>query len=227
MRILLATPTRGRPENFRQMVHSARRTANQPELLSITARIDLDDPHRTDYTGLRGCNIIQGERVRLPQAWNQIVERRHFDIVMMCADDLLFRTTGWDDDVRSVFEIWPDRIGMVYADDGIHGQRLATHSFISKEWVDAVGYYLPDSLHGDFVDNFLHTLANGVGRVAYLPRVYIEHLHPLVHKAAMDDTYDYRLTGEGPAQAQAAWKKLLDSPEIPAAIERLKGAMSE
>lgn len=226
MRILLATPTRGRPGRFQHMVRSARLTANQSDQLSIVARIDRDDPKRKEYSTERGYTVMQGKRVRLPQAWNEIASTQRYDILMMCADDLVFRTTGWDDDVRAAFEQWPDRVGMVYADDGLHGQRLATHSFVSKEWIDAVGYYLPESLYGDFVDNFLHTLANSIGRTIYLPRVYIEHLHPLIRKAEMDDTYAYRLTGKGPQMAQDAWKRILVNDTIPNAVEALKGAMS-
>lgn len=226
MRILLATPTRSRPGRFKHMVRSARHTASQNDKLAIVGRIDRDDPKRREYTSSVGYQIIQGKRVRLPQAWNEIAERHRYDILMMCADDLVFRTTGWDDEVRAVFEHWPDRIGMVYADDGYQGAKMSTHSFVSKEWVNAVGYYLPDSLHGDFVDNFLASLAKSIDRAIYLPRVFIEHHHPFARKAEMDDTYAYRLTGEGPQMAQDAWNEVLANDTIPKAVEALKGAMS-
>ena len=226
MRILLATPTRGRPESFIEMARSARATASKSEDLMIVGRVDRDDPKRRGYFTERGFVTWQGKRKKLPQIWNEIVEMARFDIVMMCADDLRFRTTRWDDEVRAVFEQWPDRIGMVYTDDGIHGQKLATHSFVSKEFIQAVGYYLPPNLTGDFVDNWLHTLAVSIGRAAYLPRVYIEHLHPIVGKAPMDDTYGYRLTGDGPPKAQEEWKKVLASGEIEKAIGKLRKATS-
>jgi len=190
----------------------------------IVGRVDRDDPTRRGYFTERGFVTWQGVRKNLPQIWNEIVGMTRYDIVMMCADDLRFRTTNWDDEVRAVFDHWPDRIGMVYTDDGIHGQALATHSFVSKEFIEAVGYYLPPNLTGDFVDNWLHLLSSEIGRAIYLPRVYIEHLHPLVGKAEMDDTYSYRLVGEGPAKAQAAWDMVLASGEIDRAVEKLREA---
>lgn len=226
MRILLATPTRGRPESFSAMVHTARATASNNEHLAIVARVDRDDPQRGGYFWERGYSVIQGKRERLPVLWNEIVSEYRYDIVMMAADDIRFRTTGWDDEVRFAFKQWPDGIGLAYPDDGIHGQRLATHSFVSRQFVDTVGFYLPATLTGDFVDNWLHTLARVVGREAYLPRVYIEHLHPIVGKAQMDDTYNYRLTGNGPAKAQKAWKEVIESGLPIRAIEKLKGAIS-
>jgi hypothetical protein len=227
MRILLATPTRGRAASFKEMVRSARRTANHPEQLHVVARIDKDDPVRGGYMTERGFTVMQGERVLLSQAWNEIADYYTYDILMMCADDIRFRTTGWDDDVVRGFEHWPDRIGLMYADDGIHGQKGATHSFVSRQWIDAVGYYLPPTLLGDYVDNWLMSLAASIGRAGYLPRCYIEHRHPLVGKASMDDTYAYRLSDDGRQQATAAWQQVLDSKEIGRAVEKLRGALSE
>jgi hypothetical protein len=204
------------------MVKSVQRTANHPELVRIVARLDADDPELGRY-----ANGLVGERVSLPLAWNELADGQKYDILMMCADDLRFRTTGWDDEVVRAFEQWPDRIGLVYTDDGIHGRNLATHSFVSRQWIEAVGFYLPKQLTGDFVDNWLHRLAASIGRVTYLPRVYIEHLHPIVGKAQMDDTYAYRLTGEGPRMAQDAWKGLVGSGAPEKALRRLRGAISE
>jgi hypothetical protein len=208
------------------MVRSARRTANHPEHLFVEARVDNDDPNRSGYFTEKGWTVRQGSRRRLPQLWNELAAGNNYDILMMGADDLRFRTTGWDDDVVKAFEQWPDRIGLVYADDGIQGQRLATHSFVTKEWVEAVGFYLPDTLHGDFVDNWLMSLAVNIDRTTYLERTYIEHLHPFVAKAPMDDTYSYRLAGFGPQIAHSAWQDLLATDAMPTAVQKLKGAMT-
>ena len=226
MRILLATPTRGRPARLKEMVHSARRTANHPEMLRIIARIDHDDKYRGGYLTERGYTLRQGDRVALPVAWNELAAENNYDILMMCADDLRFRTVGWDDDVVRAFEQWPDGIGLVYADDGIHGKKAATHSFVTKKWIDAVGYYLPPTLTGDFVDNWLMILAASVGRIAYLDRTYIEHRHPIANKASWDDTYTYRQSPSGRAKAGEAWEAVLDSGEVGAAVEKLRGVMS-
>ena len=223
MRILLACPSRGRPASFREMVKSARRTANHS--VRVMARLDGDDPELSRYHSIEHSTV--GDRVSLPHAWNEIADTRDYDILMMCADDLRFRTTGWDDEVVKTFEQWPDRIGLVYADDGVHGPRLATHSFVSRQWIEAVGFYLPEQLTGDFVDNWLHGLAQSINRITYLPRVYIEHLHPVVGKAQMDDTYAYRLTGEGPRMAQDAWKGVLGSGVPEEARRKLREAISE
>ena len=226
MRILLATPTRGRPDSFIEMVRSARATASKPQDLAIIARVDKDDPTRRGYFTERGFGVTQGKRLSLPRVWNEMAKTHRFDIFMMCADDIRFRTTGWDEEVRAAFEQWPDRIGHVYGDDGFQGERLATHSFVSKEWIEAVGYYLPEVLLGDYVDTFLHILAVNLGRSQYVPHVLTEHLHPFAGKAAMDDTYAYRHTGSGPSLQKAAWDKLVASGEIAKALNRLKAAIA-
>lgn len=224
MRILLATPTRSRPASFKEMVRSARKTASHPEHLRITARIDRDDPYKGGYFTERGFNVVQGDRVPLPVAWNELANTAPaYDILMMCADDLRFRTTGWDNDVVKAFEQWPDRIGLVYADDGIHGEKGATHAFVSRQFVEAVGYYLPSSLTGDFVDNWLLTLAINIERVQYLPRTYIEHRHPMAGKSEWDDTYRYRWDHR--QEAGALWQEVLKSGEVYRAVEKLKGAL--
>jgi hypothetical protein len=227
VRILLATPTRGRPASFKEMVRSARKTATHPEHLYIIARIDHDDPMRGGYLTERGYTLLQGQRVLLPVAWNEIASTAKYDILMMCADDLRFRTTGWDDDVVRAFEQWPDRIGLVYADDGIHGEKASTHAFVSKEWVQTVGYYLPPTLTGDFVDNWLMSLALNIDRKTYLDRVYIEHRHPMANKAAMDDTYSYRWNTAARGKASDLWDHVVSSGELEQAVGKLKEATSE
>jgi hypothetical protein len=125
--------------------------------------------------------------------------------------------------VVKAFEQWPDKIGLVYADDGIHGEKGATHAFVSRQWVEAVGYYLPEILTGDFVDNWLLTLAINIERVQYLPRTYIEHRHPMANKGQWDDTYRYRWDYRD--AAGELWQEVLRSGDVQVAINKLKGAM--
>ena len=215
--IQLAVPTRGRPDAFNRMVKSALTTAVDPESILIVARVDTDDP--SPYEN-EHAEIRRGPRRSLGTAFDQASEGPG-EIVMMCADDIRFRTEGWDKQVREAFEVWDDRIGLVYGRDGIHDQALATHGFVSRTWIDTVGCFVPSQLVGDFPDMWLTELASKAKRIQYLPEVYTEHLHPIAQKASMDDTYRDR---PGPVQARARYMQLHSSGRFNEALERLETA---
>jgi hypothetical protein len=217
--IQLAVPTRGRPEAFNRMVKSALETAVDPDSLLIIARVDDDDPseYQNDHAEIRS-----GPRRSLGTAFDQASEGPG-EIVMMCADDIRFRTEGWDKQVREAFETWDDRVGLVYGRDGIHDQQLATHGFVSRAWIEAVGCFVPAQLIGDYPDMWLTELASRARRIQYLPEVYTEHLHPVVQKAAMDDTYRDR---PGPVQARARYTQLHSSGRFNEALDRLEAIIA-
>jgi hypothetical protein len=128
------------------------------------------------------------------KVYNIQVQDRHeyvvsCGLVANCGDDIIFRTQGWDTLVRQHINSYPDKIAFVHGMDGIQNEKLGTHGFLHRNWVKAVGYFVPPYFSCDYNDTWLTDVSNMIGRRVYEPRIYTEHMHWAVGKQPRDQTY--------------------------------------
>lgn len=196
--ISILTPTRGRPDNITRLIDSALGTALQPSLIEFVFYVDYDDPtsdsaiERASIAGARTMTIA-GERIVLSEMWNVCARAAHADVMMHCGDDIIFRSDNWDEYVLGEFDNYPDGIVLVHGRDGYQDERLATHGFRHRNWIDVVGNFVPPYFSSDYNDTWVTEVADRLGRRCYLPAVYTEHMHPVVHKGPLDKTHQERL----------------------------------
>jgi hypothetical protein len=212
--ISVLVPTRGRPHNMRRMVDSGRATSVGP--VEYVFYVDNDDPESASMASTlyeEGHDVAwtTGERVVLSQMWNECfyIADPNSTVFQHSCDETIYRSAGWDRAVLDALADWPDHIGLVYGRDGIHDENLATHGFITREWVDAVGYFCPPYFSSDYNDLWLHEVAGGIGRRRFLPDVFTEHMHPAVGKGPLDQTHQDRLARHGQDGVDALWNQLL------------------
>lgn len=186
--ISLLLPSRGRPGNIERLWNSAKETADGE--IEMTVRLDDDDPSK--YPEIEGVKYLYGPRDVLSKYWNECYEHAVGPIFMHCGDDIIFRTQGWDTIVHDKFNEHNDRIVFVHGDDGLHNAAFGTHGFIHKNWVDAVGYFVPPYFSSDFNDTWLNDVANDIGRRAHVP-ILTEHMHFVNGKGPLDQTHQDRL----------------------------------
>lgn len=154
--------------------------------------------------------------------WSLAWENASGDIAHMSADDLIYRTPGWDAFVAQAFMRWREPLGMVYVNDlyglsatSFLGQRssetqdngkycFAANPFVTRQWIEALdGFFTPPFYKSWEADTWIYLLAEAITRATYLHGVVIEHLHPMTGKAEMDETYargawgDKRMRTEG------------------------------
>lgn len=193
----LFVPTRGRPANVGRLLASIRTTAAHPDRLNVSFYVDDDDAamlpaiqgYKAEYADL-GVQFAVGPRVLLSDCYNALFAKTEFgDILWSGGDDIIFRTEGWDQVVADRFALAEDEILLVYGDDYLQHERLATHPFLSRTGVSVVGYFFPviDGLSP--TDIWVHRMYEAVGRLVYEPGVVTEHMHPFRNKAPMDQTY--------------------------------------
>lgn len=191
--ISLLLPTRKRPDSLRRMVESARATATNPP--EIVCYVDNDDPETADLCESElFVKFIQGSRILLTDMWNKCLPLATGDIFGQLNDDVVFRTPGWDQQVEEAFRTVPDKILLAHGDDGgnfYHGT-FGPHSFVSRRWVEALGYFIAPFYSSDYGDTTLCDTADLIGRRKFLPFV-IEHLHLFYGKAGLDQTTQDRL----------------------------------
>lgn len=225
--ISLVCPSRGRPAAFAAMVASALGRAADPDCVQVVAYLDDDDPELAEYRteDVAGrMTLLTGERCTLSDAWDRAAAEAKGDVLMLAADDLRFRTPGWDTIVFGCMAgLFPDGLGVVYGRDGHADKRMATHPFVSRRWVETVGRFTPPYFCADYVDLWLHDVASRAGRLAFLPGLLVEHLHPSYGKGAWDRTHEERLARAKDADLPALWGSL--EAERAAEAEKVKAAI--
>lgn len=184
--ISILTPTRGRPERLRKFVNSVLETADNPEDVEFIVRIDDDDHSYEGQIFPKQVKIESGPRKNLAQCFEW--ERGKGPFYFNGGDDTVFHTKGWDTKVKEAFDQYPDKIALVYGDDGNPNETTnISLGFVHRNWIEATGRYFPPFFSGDFVDTWLTELADGVGRRHKID-IYTEHEHPAFGKREQDQT---------------------------------------
>ena len=191
--ISILCPTRNRTAGLSRMWQSALDTADNPDCLELVIYVDHDDEATHKFLE---CNLPEALVIISNPDKPEIYSNLHniccngctHDILMGCADDVVFRTNGWDTAVIEEFNKLDDKIGFVYPNDGHHGENLGTHGFFHKNWFNTLGYISPPIFNVDYSDNYVMNVAKGVERCIYLPKILIEHMHWTFGKSDFDVT---------------------------------------
>lgn len=195
-KISLLVPTRHRANRLLQMWQSAQNTSSNKENLELIIAIDDDDKESCECLGnindSRVKSIIKPRSKNLSKMWNDCYDISSGNILMHAGDDIIFRTQNWDKAVVDAINSFDDHIILVYSRDGIQNEALGTHSFLHRQWVEIVGYFVPPYFAADFNDTWLNEVAQRINRRKYLPDVYIEHMHFGANKSQIDDVYQER-----------------------------------
>lgn len=192
-RISLLTPSRQRVGALRDMLLSAWSCASSHAELEACVYVDLDDPDVGAYMEMTDAlpfamHLTVGPPRAMSDLWNAALERATGEVLMLAADDLRFRSDGWDLDVLDEFERWPDRLVLVWGPDGNENGQKATHPFLHRRWVELFGRFTPPMFTADYCDLWLYEVAHGAGRDVFLPGLFVEHMHVSLGKSPDDET---------------------------------------
>ena len=102
-------------------------------------------------------------------------------------DDHRTRTYGWD--TKYLDKLKELGTGLVYGDDLYQGAVMPTQIAFTTDIAMAVGYMSPPELDHLCVDVVWREWGNAIGKLAYLPDVIVEHMHPLAGKSKNDKEY--------------------------------------
>lgn len=171
------------------MLQSAKATARDE--FEVCAWLDDDDETRRQYP-TDGCvRYGSGPRSYDPVGtlttsglWTRAWGLATGSIAFLGADDITFRTRGWDSRVEAAFAAVPDRILMVYPDDGTR-RKAPVNPFVSREWIDATGEFTPADWQGWMADEWIWSVAAELRRVVFLSDVRVLH----AQRRGSDETY--------------------------------------
>jgi glycosyltransferase involved in cell wall biosynthesis len=185
--LVILVPSRNRPESIAELIKSLDETETESDLIVV---IDSDEPQIEAYLEL-GCDVLMVEKngkgmaKPLNFAANHFRDKyRHFAFL---GDDHRPRTKNWDTIfINALDELG---IGLVYGNDLLQGENLATAVAMSGEIVKELGGMVPQDMIHLYLDNFWMTLGKDLNALRYIPEVVLEHLHPVAGKAEWDDQY--------------------------------------
>ena len=112
--------------------------------------------------------------------------------------------------------------GLVYGNDLLQGEHLATAVGMTGNIVKALGGMTPPNMINLYLDNFWMKLGNDLGALRYLPNVVIEHLHPIAGKAEWDEGYRAVNAEDVYSADEVEFWKYIQSPEYQSLVEKLK-----
>ena len=187
-------PTRNRITNLIRFMSSMDATVSHRDKLEYMFYVDSDDTMTQTFLSAKKEQdnrvvMVVGERIIFSQMFNEIALRSTGDVLFMTGDDIIMQTRDWDLLVEQEFSKVKDKLLVVSTRDGIQNEKIATHSFIGRPWVDTLGYLTLGIFPGDYVDNWLTDVARGVNRLVYRDDIFVEHLHPNIGKGPLDSTY--------------------------------------
>jgi hypothetical protein len=204
--LAVIVPSRGRPQQLRQLVDAVHDTAEGD--VEVWVGLDDDDAARAEYTG-RAVFMVGGRRSL--SGWTNLIADAILDsphearFFASLGDDHRPRTPGWDRRLIAAIESLGGAPGIAYGKDLLQGARLPTAWVVSADLVRAVGWMMLPSCQHMYVDNAVLALGQAAGRILYCPDVVIEHLHPAGGKATLDDSYRESGAPERYAADEAAY----------------------
>jgi hypothetical protein len=191
-RIAVLIPSRGRPAAARATALSARANAADGDRLQLLIGVEPDDAaaYREVFGGEPSWVHVLASGGSYVRAIRELRRAADASIFGLAADDFVFETPGWDDHIRRAVADLPQRLGVIYGDDGWQRQRLATAPFVTAEWITQIGDILPGRYAHMFCDTELTDIARQAGLLHFLPYVRITHRHHLAGAAVIDETYE-------------------------------------
>ncbi|MEV7492177.1 hypothetical protein AB0O08_15660 [Streptomyces anulatus] len=193
--LLVIIPTRGRPQAVPALVQAWGDTGATADLLFA---VDNDDPELDAYKReaakfMKGGQVrfVFGKRLRLCGTLNQqaVKAAKKYRFLAFLGDDHRPRPAAmpWDARIRECLSGGP---GIVYGNDLLQGEKMATAVAMTSDIVSNLGYMAPDVLTHLCLDLVWVDWGKGMGRITYLDDMVIEHLHPANGKAVLDAGYE-------------------------------------
>lgn len=230
--LLVIIPTRGRPQAIPEIMEAWDDTGATADLLFA---VDTDDPELAGYkkhaAALKGDGRVRftfGKRRRLCGTLNAqaVKAATGYRFLAFMGDDHRPRpaATPWDERIRVCLSGGP---GIVYGNDLLQGETMATAVAMTSDIVDTLGYMAPPQLVHLCLDLVWLDWGRGMGRITYLDDMVIEHLHPAAGKAELDAGYEEVNSEQQVSADSAAYYDYRDNGGFEADLAKLQKLVEE
>ena len=200
--ISICCPSRGRPGLAARMVESINRTVSKTSNVEIMLYLNDDDEKLQEYKqNIDKKYYTIGPNQSTCLTWNHLANKASHDILFLAGDDIQFVTKDWDKNIIRAFDQHADKICMVVPFDGNgkgKGKDLlpnnepytltegdvagSPHFALHRNWIKALGYFVPPFFWHWYVDTYTQTVARKLGRCMLLTKTLVQA------KKIFDDT---------------------------------------
>ena len=155
----------------------------------ITFLVNVNDRESIDYISHLTIpvqwQILYTNNINEPylgKMYNQIYEQTRFKdggtIVSMVADDMEWRTSGFDLAILDMINKIKG-IGIVYCnDDYIQGKKLCVNLFTTRKYIEATRHpFMCEKFQSYFIDTVHMRIASKIKKAYYLKDVILKHHH--------------------------------------------------
>jgi hypothetical protein len=230
--LLVIIPTRGRPQAIPEIMQAWDDTGATADVLFA---VDTDDPelaaykkHAAAYKADARVRFTFGKRRRLVGTLNAqaVKAAKSYRFLAFMGDDHRPRPAGqpWDERIRICLSGGP---GIVYGNDLLQGEKMATAVAMTSDIVTTLGYMVPPALVHLCADLVWVDWGKGMSRITYLDDMVIEHLHPAAGKAGVDAVYEDCNSPERASQDAAAYYDYRDNGGLEADLAKLRNLVGE
>jgi len=178
----IVVPTRGRTAQLRAFLDSLCRTADRVERFEVVLVVDEDDDetraYRHDGAAIRQVVVPRGLTMGALNARGYAVSTGRW--IMLCNDDVVVKTPGWDSRLDAVFRSFPDEVALAHVNDGTYKDSLCVFPCVSRRFAELAGGICPEDYRRYRIDDHIYNVFNllvllGEFRLQYLPDVLFEH----------------------------------------------------
>lgn len=210
--ISILCPSRGRPELARKLYDSLKQnTSGDFELLFYC---NVDDEQVVKYSqylpnGSSNCRIFYGHDQPTGFSWQFLAEKASGRILILMGDDAEFITPDWDTKLLTEYGKLPaDKIAVFSFQDGRGEVGLShPHPAVTREWMNALGYFVPPQFLHWYLDTWLVELAQSVQRFFYVKDILVRHTKPSDH-GKPDETHNRIRRSNWNARDKMVYEKL-------------------
>lgn len=219
--ISILCPSRGRPDKARKMAQSILDTADGQ--FDIKLYLDASDPQYASYKAnfmdwppSIGYNVseIDGKDQPTNKSWNEMAKDAYGDLLMVCGDDVEFKTKGWDTKLKEAAAQFPDGYAILSVNDGRGGADSHPHPIYTRKMYEALGYVMHPAWMHWYGDSWAAELGKRLGRHIWVGDVLVEHQKPS-DQGIFDDTHKRIRNGWMQEREKFVW----DHPAMKRAFE--------
>ncbi len=188
--IAILVPSRGRPEQLKRMIESARKTAYKEVKLFLA----ISPEDELAYQSINGNTrkYIMPDNMPTAHKWNLLAEEamRNTDntLFMVGADDMVFTTPGWDEAVINHYNALVKQQHVYHLQDS-RDKDGTPHPIMTREYIEAMGYLVPPMFLHWYIDTWTVELAKQLKVFTHLTDYELIHDKPS-DRGLSDETFN-------------------------------------